>query len=260
VLGRRWRGRPGYYHRARNLHRAARHVVERHAGRFPRTLEEALAVPESGSTRPAPCSPSPSGWPSRGRRQRAASAGEAVRLRGPEWRRDGAANLAEELLQRSPGRLEPGPDGAGATVCVPHRPLCPAARCAPIRAELSLVEELPEGGAPRLGRRHGGGGPHREGRPPPALVRPEGRRLMGLMWRSPDPLESRGLPDLARRSRRPRLPGDSRPPPRPRTPRDHLPPHPPRGLPRQPPSTAARRPRALSLGQRSRAAELATSS
>ncbi len=38
----------GYYHRARSLHRAARHLTERHAGRFPRTLEAALAVPGIG--------------------------------------------------------------------------------------------------------------------------------------------------------------------------------------------------------------------
>ena len=35
----------GYYHRARNLHRGARHVAAHHGGRFPRTLEAALAVP-----------------------------------------------------------------------------------------------------------------------------------------------------------------------------------------------------------------------
>ncbi|HEX6736897.1 MAG TPA: A/G-specific adenine glycosylase, partial [Vicinamibacteria bacterium] len=38
----------GYYHRARNLQRGARHVLERHQGRFPRTLETALAVPGVG--------------------------------------------------------------------------------------------------------------------------------------------------------------------------------------------------------------------
>ena len=38
----------GYYHRARNLHRGAQHVAERHAGRFPRSLEAALAVPGVG--------------------------------------------------------------------------------------------------------------------------------------------------------------------------------------------------------------------
>jgi A/G-specific adenine glycosylase len=38
----------GYYHRARNLHRGARHVAAHHGGRFPKTLEAALAVPGVG--------------------------------------------------------------------------------------------------------------------------------------------------------------------------------------------------------------------
>jgi hypothetical protein len=38
----------GYYHRARNLHRGAQVVAERHGGRFPRALETALAVPGVG--------------------------------------------------------------------------------------------------------------------------------------------------------------------------------------------------------------------
>ena len=38
----------GYYHRARNLHRGAQAVAERHAGRFPRSLEAALAIPGVG--------------------------------------------------------------------------------------------------------------------------------------------------------------------------------------------------------------------
>jgi A/G-specific adenine glycosylase len=38
----------GYYHRARNLRRGARHVTSHHAGRFPDSLEAALAVPGVG--------------------------------------------------------------------------------------------------------------------------------------------------------------------------------------------------------------------
>jgi A/G-specific adenine glycosylase len=44
---RRWAGL-GYYQRARNLHRAAKEIVRRHGGRFPRRLEEALALPGVG--------------------------------------------------------------------------------------------------------------------------------------------------------------------------------------------------------------------
>lgn len=38
----------GYYARARNLHRAAQAIVERHGGSFPRTLEEVSALPGIG--------------------------------------------------------------------------------------------------------------------------------------------------------------------------------------------------------------------
>ncbi|MDX1561322.1 MAG: A/G-specific adenine glycosylase, partial [Gammaproteobacteria bacterium] len=38
----------GYYARARNLHRAAQQVVERHAGELPSTLDELVALPGIG--------------------------------------------------------------------------------------------------------------------------------------------------------------------------------------------------------------------
>src|SRR2546422_4163806 len=38
----------GYYSRARNLHRAAKEIVARHSGRFPRELEAALRLPGIG--------------------------------------------------------------------------------------------------------------------------------------------------------------------------------------------------------------------
>jgi len=38
----------GYYSRARNLHRAAKEIVARHGGKFPRELEAALALPGIG--------------------------------------------------------------------------------------------------------------------------------------------------------------------------------------------------------------------
>src|SRR5690348_4208134 len=44
---RSWTGL-GYYSRARNLHRAAKEMVARHGGEFPRSLEQALALPGIG--------------------------------------------------------------------------------------------------------------------------------------------------------------------------------------------------------------------
>ena len=43
----RWSGL-GYYARARNLHRAAREIVARHGGEFPRDIEAAVALPGIG--------------------------------------------------------------------------------------------------------------------------------------------------------------------------------------------------------------------
>lgn len=44
-----WEGL-GYYARARNLHRAAQQVMNHHGGQFPRTLEQAIALPGIGRT------------------------------------------------------------------------------------------------------------------------------------------------------------------------------------------------------------------
>ena len=194
----------GYYHRARNLHRAARHVVERHAGRFPKTLEQALAVPGVGLYTASAVLSIAYGLPFPvvdGNVRRVLA--RLFALRGPEWRREGAFyNLAEELLRReAPGEWNQALMELGATVCVPRKPLCPAC---PLRTHcrakaLSLVEELPEGKARRpsvdvtvaaaliaKGDRW-------------LLVRREAGRLMGRMWEVPQTsLESRGLPDLAR--------------------------------------------------------------
>src|ERR1700730_18378611 len=44
---RSWAGL-GYYSRARNLHRAAKEIVARHGGEFPRRIDDALALPGIG--------------------------------------------------------------------------------------------------------------------------------------------------------------------------------------------------------------------
>jgi A/G-specific adenine glycosylase len=44
-----WQGL-GYYARARNLHRAAQHIVQQYEGVFPTRLEEVLALPGIGRT------------------------------------------------------------------------------------------------------------------------------------------------------------------------------------------------------------------
>ena len=144
----------GYYHRARNLHRGAQHVAERHGGRFPKTLEAALAVPGVGlytasavlSIAHGQALPVVDGNVRR-------VLARLLALRGPEYRRDGPYyNRAEELLDRErPGDWNQAVMELGATVCTPRNPGCDAC---PLRTHcraraLGLVGELPEGRARR---------------------------------------------------------------------------------------------------------------
>jgi A/G-specific adenine glycosylase len=192
----------GYYHRARNLHRAARHLVARHGGRFPRNLEAALAVPGVGLyTASAVLSiayevPLPV---VDGNVRRVLARLRC--LRGPAWRRDAPYyNLAEELLDRgAPGDWNQALMELGATVCKPRQPACPACplrRACRARAE-GVQEELPEGRARRasVSVTVAAAVVERQGRL--LLVRREEGRLMGRMWEIPQTsLESRGQPDL----------------------------------------------------------------
>jgi len=194
----------GYYHRARNLHRGARHVLERHRGRFPRTLEAALAVPGVGLYPASAVLSIAHGVPLPvvdGNVRRVLA--RLFALRGPDWRTDAAFyNKADELLDRqAPGDWNQALMELGATVCLPRRPACPAcplrAHCAALA--LGIAEQLPEGRARRAPVavtvaaalvEEGGRG---------LLVRRGEGRLMGRMWEVPQTsLEARGLPDLAR--------------------------------------------------------------
>src|SRR6185436_7318680 len=194
----------GYYHRARNLQRAARHLVAHHRGRFPRTLEAALAVPGVGLyTASAVLSiaydvPLPV---VDGNVRRVLA--RWLALRGPEWKKEAAFyNQAEERLDRkAPGDWNQALMELGATVCTPRQPACPAC---PLRAECQalaqgIVDELPEGRARRapVEVTLAAAVVEREGRI--LLVRREEGRLMGRMWEVPQTgLESNGLIDLVR--------------------------------------------------------------
>jgi A/G-specific adenine glycosylase len=192
----------GYYHRARNLHRGARHVRDHHDALFPKTLEAALAVPGVGLYTASAILSIAYELPLPvvdGNVRRVLA--RLFALRGPRWRKDGPYyNRAQEVLDASaPGDWNPALMELGATVCTPRQPACPAC---PLRPDcralaLEIVDRLPEGRARRS--------------PVPvtvaaALVERQGRillvrraegRLMGRMWEVPQTsLESRGLPDL----------------------------------------------------------------
>jgi A/G-specific adenine glycosylase len=192
----------GYYHRARNLRRGAQHLVAHHAGRFPASLEAALAVPGVGLYTASAVLSIAHGRPLPvvdGNVRRVLA--RLFALRGPAWRRDGPYyNLAEEVLDRDrPGDWNQAVMELGATVCTPRRPACPACPVrSACRARVMGLEECVPEARPR--------------RAPvdvtvaAALVEKNGRvlmvrraegRLMGRMWEVPQTsLESRGLPDL----------------------------------------------------------------
>jgi A/G-specific adenine glycosylase len=197
----------GYYHRARNLHRGARHVAEHHGGRFPKRLEAALAVPGVGLyTASAVLSISyDEPLPVVDGNVRRVLARLLV-LRGPEWSKDGPYyNRAQTLLDpKAPGDWNQAVMELGATVCTPRNPACAAC---PLRAScgayrLELTGELPEG-RPRRATV--------DVTIATAVVEKGGRllfvrraegRLMGRMWELPQTsIETPGTPDLVRELR-----------------------------------------------------------
>jgi len=194
----------GYYHRARNLHRGAQHVAERHGGHFPGTLEAALAVPGVGLYTASAVLSIAYGEPLPvvdGNVRRVLA--RLLALSGPQFRKDGPYyNRAEELLDPArPGDWNQALMELGATVCLPRKPACPACplrrRC---RARAAgLAEQLPEGRARRapVDVTVAAALVERDGRV--LLVRRPRGRLLDRLWEVPQTsLESRGRPDLAR--------------------------------------------------------------
>jgi A/G-specific adenine glycosylase len=146
-----WEGL-GYYSRARNLHAAARQVVAEHAGRLPRTVEQLRRLPGVGPYTAAAVASIAFGL------DEPVLDGNVVRvlcrlfcIGGDPTR----AAVRKRLLDLA-GRLIPPGEAAlfnqalmdlGATICVPHRPRCPA--CS-LRGD---CEALEHGRQDRLPRR-----------------------------------------------------------------------------------------------------------
>lgn len=197
----------GYYHRARNLHRGAQHVAERHAGQFPRTLEAALAVPGVGLYTASAILSIARDTPLPvvdGNVRRVLA--RLFALAGPEYKRDGPFyNLAESLLDREhPGDWNQAVMELGATVCTPRRPGCPAC---PLRARCQAraagrPEDFPETRARRatVDVTVAAALVQRDGRV--LLARRPTGRLLDRMWELPQtPLDPEAAPDLVRELR-----------------------------------------------------------
>ena len=140
----------GYYSRARNLHRAAREIVARHGGVFPRTPEEALALPGIGRYTAAAILSIAYDLPLAamdGNVARVLARLSAIRgdLRAPQrWRR--LASEAQTLLAaHAPGDWSQALMELGETICTPQIPrcgLCPVSRWC-LAHKRGLVSKIP---------------------------------------------------------------------------------------------------------------------
>ena len=121
----------GYYSRARNLHRAAREIVVRHGGSFPRQLRAALSLPGVGRYTARAVLSIAYGAPYAvldGNVARVLARLDAIRgdLRDPQrWRQVG--EMAQQLVApAAPGNWNQAVMELGATLCTPRAPRCAA--------------------------------------------------------------------------------------------------------------------------------------
>jgi A/G-specific adenine glycosylase len=146
----------GYYSRARNLHRAAKQIVQQHKGRFPRDLESALELPGIGPYTAAAVLSIAYDVPLAvldGNVVRVLARISAIRgdLRAPVARRRIAEAAETLLVERSPGDWNQALMELGETICTPQNPhcdVCPVARFCGARRQ-KLTGEIP---APRRRR------------------------------------------------------------------------------------------------------------
>jgi A/G-specific adenine glycosylase len=151
----------GYYSRARNSHRAAQEIVARQGGEFPRTLDEALALPGIGGYTAAAVLSIAYDAPLAvldGNVARVLARLGAIRgdLREPRRWSELSSTAQDFLAQRMPARESPGDWNQalmelGETICTPQIPrckACPVARWCAARTR-GLTREIP---APRKKR------------------------------------------------------------------------------------------------------------
>jgi A/G-specific adenine glycosylase len=146
----------GYYNRARHLHRAAKLIVQRHRGKFPRTVEDALALPGIGrytaaailSIAYAAPLPALDGNVSRVLARLDALPGG---VREPAVRRALEQAAAAMMESSRPGDWNQALMELGETICTPRAPRCaecPFEKWCHARA-LGLTAEIPGKGTRR---------------------------------------------------------------------------------------------------------------
>jgi A/G-specific adenine glycosylase len=141
----------GYYSRARNLQKAAQQIVAKHAGQFPKRMDDALALPGIGDYNGAAILSIAYGEKHAvldGNVARVLARLGAIRgdLREPK-RWQSLQKTADSLLElKSPGDWNQAMMELGATLCTPKSPqclLCPIAQFCEGR-KLGIAESLPE--------------------------------------------------------------------------------------------------------------------
>lgn len=138
----------GYYARARNLHRCAGTLVEKHGGRFPDGEAALRELPGIGAYTAAAIAAIAFDRPATvvdGNIERVVARLRAIGTPLPAAKRAIREVAAELTPQRRPGDYAQAMMDLGATVCLPRKPkcgLCPIAGDCQAR-ELGIAEQLP---------------------------------------------------------------------------------------------------------------------
>jgi A/G-specific adenine glycosylase len=119
----------GYYRRARTLHQAARELVERHNGQFPRDMKQALSLPGVGDYTARAVLSIAYNQPFAvldGNVARVMARFLALRgnLHQPRFRRSIEETFDLLLSRRSPGNFNQALMELGQTLCLPRSPRC----------------------------------------------------------------------------------------------------------------------------------------
>ena len=121
-----WQGL-GYYARARNLHKCAKTVAEQHAGRFPETEQDLLALPGVGPYTAAAIAAIAFDQPASpvdGNIERVVARLNLIDTPLPQGKKPIQAAAAELTPAVRPGDFAQAMMDLGATICTPRNPKC----------------------------------------------------------------------------------------------------------------------------------------
>lgn len=209
-----WEGL-GYYSRARNMHKAARQITDRHSGRFPKTHEEVIALAGIGPYTAAAILSIAFGqpWPVVDGNvirviSRLFGIGEDVRLGSVQ--KTIARHASDMLDRKNPGDFNQAMMELGATVCTPVSPGCLSCplqeQCYAYRHE-ATVKYPYKSPAKKRPHHHIAVGVVRDARGRLLIVRRPEDAMLGGLWEFPGGKQEEGetLPETVRRELREEL-------------------------------------------------------